>query len=246
MPRRASGSARAILRCPATTTAMAMANQSWAKVAPVDREVPEPVHDRPGPQHHHDGAQREGGVELLARVELAHPDVHPLPLAPPERVEPPPVVVVEAGQGAHVGHERLPPRPEPGGHQREGQGQPGHHVDVPHELPPPDQGGEGAEVQDRSRGDQDAEQRRVHPVQRHLRPVEPLHPGAGGNRGAHQITECGRFGTAYRRESSTLTVKPGGRHGCWTCRSMRRCRSPGPPSSRPGPGSETPRSSPAT
>ena len=40
---------------------------------PVDRERLEPLHDRPGRDHHDRGADDERRVELLARVELAEP-----------------------------------------------------------------------------------------------------------------------------------------------------------------------------
>ena len=102
-------------------------------------------------------------------------------LARPERPQPPPVVVVEAGQGPDVGHEGPPPRSEPGGEQRERQGQPGDDVEVPDQLPPPDQGAERPDVEDGGGGDEDGEQAGVDPVQRQLRPVEPLQPGPGRN-----------------------------------------------------------------
>ena len=147
IPFSAVGSASALPMCPITTTSRIEEDpvvHERGTRPPRERERLEPPHDRSGREHHRDRAGDERGVELLARVELAHPAL----AVPVTSAMPSPRSSSRPSRFASALKRRAEQQTE---HHRDGQREAAVHVDRLDRLAAADQRRQRAEVQGRRR-----------------------------------------------------------------------------------------------
>jgi hypothetical protein len=141
--------------------------------APSQRPRFVPLHDRTGHQHEEGGASGEGGVELLARVELAELESTIPPGLPAPHAQPMTIVGQPPVQPAHVSAQPpAPARTDQTEEQGDGQRQAGVHVDRLHQVPTADGSRERRDVQHGRGDEQHREQDGVGPVHGPLDQIE--------------------------------------------------------------------------